>query len=108
MPGVDETNLQALLGSDEQCLGVNIALNTINNKGVTANTDRLRELAVEDIVLTQREQELADECTSWRVKNAETRVQLTKARVHSRIHPYLKHSALTPNHYQPETMCTGG
>ena len=52
LPGVDETNLQVLLGSEEQCLGVDIALNTINDKGVTADTDRLRELAIEDIVLT--------------------------------------------------------
>ena len=38
-PGVDKTDLQVLLGSEDQCLGVDIALNTINNKGVTANTD---------------------------------------------------------------------
>ena len=92
LPGVDETNLQVLLGSEEQCLGVDIALNTINDKGVTADTDRLRELAIEDIVLTWREQELADEHASWRVRNVETRAQLTKARVHLRIHPYLNHS----------------
>ena len=63
-PGVDETNLQVLLGLEEQHLGVDIALNTINDKGVTADTNRLRELAVEDIVLTRRKQELADEWTS--------------------------------------------
>ena len=51
-PGVDNTDLQALLGSEEQCLGVDIALNTINDKGVTADTNRLRELALEDVVLT--------------------------------------------------------
>ena len=107
-PNVDETNLQPLLGSEEQRLGVDIALNTINNKGVTADMDRLRELALEDVVLTRHEQELADERTSWRVKNAETRARLTKARVISRIHPYLNHSALIPDHYRPETMRTGG
>ena len=96
---VDETNLQLLLGSEEQRLGVDITLNTINDKGVTADTDRLRELALEDMVLTRRERELADERTSWRVKNAETRSRLTKARVVSRIHPYLNHSALIPDHY---------
>ena len=73
LPGVDETDLQILLGSEDQHLGIDIALNTINDKGVTADTDRLRELAMEDIVLTRREQELADERTSWRVRNAETR-----------------------------------
>ena len=51
-PEVDKTNLQILLGSEDQHLGVNIALNTINDKGVTADTDRLRELALEDVVLT--------------------------------------------------------
>ena len=107
-PNVDETNLQPLLGSEEQRLGVNIALNTINDKGVTADTDRLRELALEDQVLTRREQELADERTSWRVRNAEIRSRLTHARVVSRIHPYLNHSALIPDHYRPETMRTGG
>ena len=107
-PLVDETDLQALLGSEDQCLGVDIALNTLNDKGVTADTDRLRELAREDVVLIQRERELADECTRWRVKDAETRSQLTKARVISRIHPYLNHSALIPDHYRPETMRTGG
>ena len=107
-PQVDETNLQALLGSDDQCLGVDIALNTLNDKGVTADTDRLRELAMEDVVLSRREQELADERTQWRVKNAETRERLSKARVISRIHPYLNHSALIPNHYRPETMRAGG
>ena len=63
-PGVDETNLQVLLGLEEQHLGVDIALNTINDKGVTADTNRLRELAVEDMVLTRCKQELADERTS--------------------------------------------
>ena len=38
-PGVDNTDLQALLVSEEQHLGVNIALNTINDKGVTADTN---------------------------------------------------------------------
>ena len=107
-PEVNETNFQPLLGSEDQRLGVDIALNTINDKGVTADTDRLRELALEDMVLTRRERELADERTSWRVKNAETRSHLTKARVMSRIHPYLNHSALIPDHYRPETMRTGG
>lgn len=72
-PQVEETNLQILLGSEDQRLGVDIALNTINNKGVTADTDRLRELAMEDVVLTQHERELADEHTHWRAKDAETR-----------------------------------
>ena len=45
-PGVDEHNLQVLLGSEDQRLGVDIALSTINDKGVTADTDRLRELAM--------------------------------------------------------------
>ena len=72
-PGVDETVLQVLLGSEEQRLGVNIALSTINDKGVTADTDWLRELAIEDIVLTQHKQELVDECLRWRIRNAETR-----------------------------------
>ena len=98
-PGVDEADLQALLGSEDQRLGVDIALNTINDKGVTTDTDRLRELAMEDVVLTRREQELADECTSWRVRNAETRDHLIKARVRSRIHPYLNHTTLIPDHY---------
>ena len=107
-PEVDEANLQPLLGSEEQRLGVDITLNTINDKGVTADTDRLRELALEDLVLTRRERELADERTSWRVRNAETRGRLTKVRVVSHIHPYLNHSALIPDDYQPETMRTGG
>ena len=72
-PGVDEMDLQVLLGLEDQRLGVDIALNTINNKGVMADTDRLRELALENMVLTRREQELADERTCWRVKNVETR-----------------------------------
>ena len=105
-PNVDETNLQLLLGSEDQQLGVDIALNTINDKGVTADTDQLRELALDNVVLTRREQELADECTSWRVKNAETRARLTKARVVSCIHPYLNHSTLILDHYRPETMRT--
>ena len=107
-PGVNEADLQVLLGSEDQRLGVDIALNTINDKGVTADTDCLRELAVEDVVLTRPEQELADERTNWRVRNAETRARLIKARVHSRIHPYLNHTALIPDHYRPETMRTGG
>ena len=98
-PGVDETNLQVLLGSEDQCLGVDIALNTINDKGVTADTDRLREIAMEDVDLTRCEQELADERIHWRVRNAETRSRLIKVRVHSRIHPYLNHTALIPDHY---------
>ena len=60
------------------------------------------------MVLTRRERELADERMSWRVKNAETRARLTKARVVSHIHPYLNHSALIPDQYHPETMRTGG
>ena len=107
-PQVNETDLQALLGSEDQRLGVDIALNTLNDKGVTADTDRLRELATEDIVLTRREQELADERIHWKVKDTETRSRLTKARVMSRIHPYLNHSALIPDDYRPETMRTGG
>ena len=107
-PGVNKTDLQILLGSEDQRLGVNIALNTINDKGVMADTDRLRELAMEDVVLIWREQELADERTHWRVKDAETRTRLTKARVCSHVHPYLNHSALILDQYQPETMCTGG
>ena len=107
-PGVDETDLQILLGSEDQCLGVDIALNTINDKGVTVDTDQLRELSLEDVVLTRREQELADECTRWRAKNAETRARLTKARVCSRVHPYLNHSTLIPDQYRLETMHTGG
>ena len=107
-PGVDETDLQILLGSEDQRLGVDIALNTINNKGLTADTDWLRELALEDVVLTRREWGLADECSYWKTKDAETRSRLTKARVCSHVHPYLNHSALIPDHYQPETMRTGG
>ena len=107
-PQTDETNLQPLLGTEDQRLGVDIALNTLNDKGVTADTDRLRELATEDIVLTRHERELADERTRWRIKNAETRSRLSKARVMSRIHPYLNHSALIPDDYRPETMRTGG
>ena len=37
-PGVNETNLQVLLGSEDQCLRVDIALNTINDKGVTVKS----------------------------------------------------------------------
>ena len=40
-PGVNKADLQVLLGSEDQRLGVDIALNTINNKGVTADTDCL-------------------------------------------------------------------
>ena len=80
-PGVDNTNLQVLLGGEDQRLRVNIALNTINDKGVTVDMDRLRELALEDIVLLRREQELTDARASWRVRNMETREHLTKARV---------------------------
>ena len=68
-------------------------MNTINDKGVTADTDRLRELALEDMVLTRRERELADERTSWRVKDAETRSHLTKARVMSCVVPFTHRSA---------------
>ena len=107
-PGVDETNLQVLLGSEDQRLGVDIALNTINDKGVTADTDRLQEAAMEDVDLTRREQELAEERTRWRVRNAEVRSRLIKARVLSRIHPYLNHTALISDYYRPETMCTRG
>ena len=107
-PGVDESNLQVLLGSEEQRLGVDIALNTINDKGVTADTDRLREAAMEDVDLTRREHELTAERTRWRVRNAEIRNRLVQARVHSRIHPYLNHTTLIPDHYRPETMRTGG
>ena len=80
----------------------------INDKWVTADMDRLRKLALEDLVLARCERELADERTKWRVKDAETTGHLTKARVVSRIHPYLNHSALIPDHYRPETMRTGG
>ena len=80
-PGVDNTNLQVLLGGEDRRLRVNIALNTINDKGVTVDMDRLRELALEDIVLLCREQELTDARASWRVRNMETREHLTKARV---------------------------
>ena len=107
-PGVNENDLQVLLGSADQRLGVDIALNTINDKGVTVDTDRLRELAMEDVDLTRCEHELADECTRWRVRNAETRSRLIQARVRSCIHPYLNHTALIPDQYQPENMCTGG
>ena len=54
---------------------------------------------MEDVVLTRCEQELANECTKWRVRNTETRARLVKARVHSHIHPYLNHTALIPDHY---------
>ena len=54
---------------------------------------------MEDVVLTRCEQELADECTDWRARNAETRAWLVKARVHSHIHPYLNHTTLIPDHY---------
>ena len=91
--------MQVLLGSEDQRLGVDIALNTINDKGVTADTDHLREIAMEDVNLTRREHELADERTHWRVRNAETRGRLIKVRVHSHIHPYLNHTALIPDHY---------
>ena len=107
-PGVNDANLQVLLGSADQRLGVDIALNTINDKGVTVDTDRLREIAMEDVDLTQCEHELAEERTHWRIRNAETRSRLIKARVHSRIHPYLNHTTLIPDHYRPEVMCTGG
>lgn len=107
-PRVDETNLQVLLGSEDQHLGVDIALSTINNKGVTADTDCFRELAKEDIQLTRREHDLARERTHWRVSDATTRERLINARVHSHIHPYLCHTALIPDHYRPETLRTGG
>ena len=45
-PGVDEADLQVLLGLEDQRLGADIALNTINDKGVTTDTDHLRELAM--------------------------------------------------------------
>ena len=37
--GIDEGDLQVLLGSEDQHIGVDITLNTINDKGVTADTD---------------------------------------------------------------------
>ena len=43
---------------EDQCLGVDIILNTINDKGVMADTNGLRELALEDAVLTRHEKEL--------------------------------------------------
>ena len=107
-PGVNENDLQVLLGSEDQRLGADIALNTINDKGVIADTDRLREAAMEDVDLTRREHELANERTRWRVRNAEIRSRLIQARVHSCIHPYLNHTALIPDQYRPETMRTGG
>ena len=58
-------------------------------------------------MLTQHKQELTDKHTGWRVRNAETRAHLTKARVCSCIHPYLNHTALIPDQYQPKTMHTG-
>ena len=87
---------------------MDIALSTINDKGVTADTDRLRELAKEDIQLTRHEHNLAQERNHWRVSDAATRDRLINARVHSRIQPYLRHTALVPNHYRPETLRTGG
>ena len=108
VPGADNVNLQVLLGNEDQCLKFDIAVNTINDKGVMADTDRLRELALQDEVLTHCKQELLDECKAWRARNAETRAQLTKARVHLCLHPYLNHTALIPNHYHPEAMCMGG
>ena len=105
---VNETNLQILLGSEDQRLGVDIALNTINDKGVTTDTDRLWEIAMEDVDLARHERELAEERTRWRVRNAEIRSRLVKARVCSCIHPYLNHTALIPDHYRPETIRTGG
>ena len=63
---------------------------------------------MEDVDLTRRKQELAEERTRWRVRNAEVRSRLIKARVLSRIHAYLNHTALIPDHYRPETMRTGG
>ena len=107
-PGVNESDLQILLGSEDQHLGVDIALNTINDKGVTADTDHLREAAMEDVDLTRREHELAAERTRWRVRNAEVQSRLVQAKVHSHVHPYLNHTALIPDHYRPETMRTGG
>lgn len=52
------------MGNENQCLKVDIAVNTINDKGVMADTDRLRELALQDEVLTHCKQELLDECTA--------------------------------------------
>ena len=98
-PGVDEANLQELLGSEDQRLGVDIALNTVNDKGVTADVNHLREAAMEDVDLTRRKQELIDERTCWRARNAEIRSRLIKVRVLSCIHPYLNHTALIPDHY---------
>ena len=63
---------------------------------------------MEDVDLTRRKHELAAERTRWRVRNAEIRSRLIAARVHSRIHPYLNHTALIPDHYRPKTMRTGG
>ena len=63
---------------------------------------------MEDVNLTRREHELTEECTRWRVRNAEIRRHLFQARVHSCIHPYLNHTALIPNQDRPETMRTGG
>lgn len=106
--GVDDAQLDVLLGDKEQKLKVNIALSTINNKGVTADTDHFRELCTKGEVLKQCEQELCNEQARWRVRLAETSGCLTRARVPTCIHLYLNHTALIPDHYHPKTMCIGG
>ena len=108
LPGVDDNKLEVLLGDQEQQLKVDIALSTINDKRVTVDTDNFRELNLQGEVLDCREQELEEEQATWRAKLNETRGCLTKAQVHSHVHPYLNHTVLIPDHYCSETMCTGG
>lgn len=108
MAGVDDTQLDVLLGDEEQRLKVNITLSTVTNKGITVDTNKFRELHTQGEVLAWCEWELHNEWATWRTTLTETKGHLTRARVHTHLYPYLNHTTLIPDHYCPETMWTGG
>ena len=108
LEGVDDTQLGILLGDEEQRLRTDIVLNTINDKGVTADVDKYRHLHEEQEEFRVREQELARDRHRNQTNIRETTERLIAARTRSRMHPYLTSAALIPDAYRPSTMRTGG
>ena len=88
---------------------VDVALMALGDPGVTADTDLLQFLTRERAHLEDQERELVRQQISLRDQLSQVTGRLTRAKVHTRLHPYLQGTAVIPHpRDQAERAASGG
>jgi len=108
IPHPNNNDLTIFDETQPHALAVDISLFALDDKGVTADVDRLRDLPFEEVELNHREEQLNKDRLRWHAKKKEVRQRLVAAQAITRLHPYLKGNAPIPDTYRPQSLRKGG